>query len=146
MLSRQKLNVFDIWESFDCFAYPRNVLSVLSDQCAPLFRRPESLSNVLTLWAAEVRHFCRHVPIILVGNKTDLRADPELLEMLARLEQAPVTPEQARYTAGKIKADAYVECSAKLKQGVQEVFQAAAQAAIRRRRGMGRFKSSCALL
>ena len=51
---------------------------------------------MVTLWAAEVRHFCRGVPVILVGNKTDLRDDPELLQTLARLEQVPVTSEQVK--------------------------------------------------
>jgi len=53
--------------------------------------RPESLHNVEGAWATEVRHFCRGVPIVLVGNKTDLRENQEVLEELAAMGQAPVT-------------------------------------------------------
>lgn len=34
---------------------------------------PESLANVTEKWLPEVRYFCKDVPIILVGNKKDLR-------------------------------------------------------------------------
>jgi len=53
--------------------------------------RPESLNNVEGAWAAEVKHFCRGVPVILVGNKTDLRTDDKVVQELATLGQAPIT-------------------------------------------------------
>lgn len=34
---------------------------------------PKSLINVIDKWVPEVRYFCKEVPVILVGNKTDLR-------------------------------------------------------------------------
>lgn len=34
---------------------------------------PESLANVTEKWLPEVRFFCKDVPVILVGNKKDLR-------------------------------------------------------------------------
>ena len=34
---------------------------------------PDSLQNVVEKWTPEVRHFCPKVPVILVGNKRDLR-------------------------------------------------------------------------
>ena len=43
---------------------------------------PDSLANVEIQWAKEIKHFCRGVPIVLVGNKIDLRNDPETLEEL----------------------------------------------------------------
>ena len=36
---------------------------------------PDSLENIPEKWVPEVRHFCPNVPIILVGNKKDLRND-----------------------------------------------------------------------
>ncbi len=39
------------------------------------FFRPDSLSNVEAQWAKEVHHFCKGVPIVLVGNKSDLRGE-----------------------------------------------------------------------
>lgn len=39
---------------------------------------PDSLANVVDRWSPEVKHFCGNVPIILVGNKKDLRDNPEV--------------------------------------------------------------------
>ncbi len=52
-----------------------------------LFYRPDSLANVETQWAKEIKHFCKGVPIILVGNKTDLRDDAEIKQNLEMLHQ-----------------------------------------------------------
>lgn len=38
--------------------------------------RPESLVNVTAKWMPEVWLYCKDVPVILVGNKKDLRDDP----------------------------------------------------------------------
>ncbi|XP_022172796.1 ras-like GTP-binding protein Rho1 [Myzus persicae] len=40
---------------------------------------PKSLINVIDKWVPEVRFFCKEVPVILVGNKKDLR-DNHLLQ------------------------------------------------------------------
>ena len=34
---------------------------------------PDSLQNIPEKWVPEVEHFCPNVPIVLVGNKKDLR-------------------------------------------------------------------------
>ncbi|XP_060835348.1 ras-like GTP-binding protein Rho1 [Rhopalosiphum padi] len=34
---------------------------------------PKSLINVIDKWVPEVRYFCKEVPVVLVGNKKDLR-------------------------------------------------------------------------
>ena len=34
---------------------------------------PDSLENITEKWQPEVRHFCPRVPVVLVGNKKDLR-------------------------------------------------------------------------
>uniref|UniRef100_A0A8B9QND9 Rho-related GTP-binding protein RhoD n=1 Tax=Anas platyrhynchos TaxID=8839 RepID=A0A8B9QND9_ANAPL len=48
-----------------------------------------SYDNILTKWYPEVNHFCKGVPVLLVGCKTDLRQDPEVLPMgLSLLAQA----------------------------------------------------------
>ncbi|KAH7718547.1 transforming protein RhoA [Aphelenchoides avenae] len=91
---------------------------------------PDSLGNVPQKWAPEVRHFCPNVPVILVGNKIDLREDAETLQDLAYNDDEPVTPEQGREIAKKIGAVHYMECSAKTKQGVREVFEKATIAAL----------------
>ncbi|PAV71611.1 hypothetical protein WR25_22171 isoform B [Diploscapter pachys] len=82
---------------------------------------PDSLENIPEKWTPEVRHFCPNVPIILVGNKKDLRNDPQTVRELAKMKQEPVKPEQGRAIADQIGAFAYLECSAKTKDGIREV-------------------------
>ncbi|KAF6211974.1 hypothetical protein GE061_012491 [Apolygus lucorum] len=76
---------------------------------------PDSLENIPEKWTPEVKHFCPNVPIILVGNKKDLRNDPNTIRELAKMKQEPVKPEEGRAMADKINAFDYLECSAKPK-------------------------------
>ncbi|NWW30141.1 RHOA protein, partial [Panurus biarmicus] len=123
---------------------------------------PDSLENIPEKWTPEVKHFCPNVPIILVGNKKDLRNDEHTRRELAKMKQAgqrgfglfspaafvlfqePVKPEEGRDMANRIGAFGYMECSAKTKDGVREVFEMATRAALQARRG--KKKSGCLLL
>ncbi|ELK15096.1 Transforming protein RhoA [Pteropus alecto] len=49
---------------------------------------PDSLENIPEKWTPEVKHFCPNVPIILVGNKKDLRNDEHTRRELAKMKQA----------------------------------------------------------
>jgi len=91
---------------------------------------PDSLENIPEKWTPEVRHFCPNVPIILVGNKKDLRSDPGTIRELSKMKQEPVKQEDGRSTAEKIGAFGYLECSAKTKDGVRGVFETATRAAL----------------
>ena len=105
------------------------------------------MENIPEKWTPEVKHFCPNVPIILVGNKKvrvekksttcmrislfqDLRNDPNTIKELGKMKQEPVKPEEGRAMAEKINAFAYLECSAKSKEGVREVFEAVTRAAL----------------
>jgi Ras-related C3 botulinum toxin substrate 1 len=63
-----------------------------------------SLSNIKAKWHPEIMHHAPSVPYILVGNKSDLRSDPETLERLREKGQVPITQEQARQMAKEIGA------------------------------------------
>lgn len=63
---------------------------------------PDSLENIPEKWTPEVRHFCPNVPIILVGNKKDLRNDPNIIRDLQKMKQEPVKTEQGRAMADSI--------------------------------------------
>jgi Ras family protein A len=91
---------------------------------------PDSLENIPEKWTPEVKHFCPKVPIILVGNKKDLRNDENTKRELAKSKQEPVSFEAGKAMAEKIGAVMYVECSAKTKDGVRSVFEAATRAAL----------------
>lgn len=58
--------------------------------------------------------------------------------------QEPVKPEEGRDMANRISAFGYMECSAKTKDGVREVFEMATRAALQARRG--KKSSKCVLL
>ncbi|KAI3370071.1 hypothetical protein L3Q82_024871 [Scortum barcoo] len=105
---------------------------------------PDSLENIPEKWTPEVKHFCPNVPIILVGNKKDLRNDEHTRRELAKMKQEPVKPEDGRDMANRIGAFGYMECSAKTKDGVREVFEMATRAALQAKRG--KKSSKCVLL
>ncbi len=58
--------------------------------------------------------------------------------------QEPVKPEEGRDMANRISAFGYLECSAKTKDGVREVFEMATRAALQVRKRKKR--SGCLLL
>ncbi|KAI9464482.1 P-loop containing nucleoside triphosphate hydrolase protein [Lactarius psammicola] len=91
---------------------------------------PDSLDNVQEKWISEVTHYCAGLPIVLVGCKKDLRCDPKTIENLRKTSQTPVTLGEGIAVAQKISARQYLECSAKSGEGVREVFQYAARAAL----------------
>ena len=78
----------------------------------------------------QVKHFCPNVPVILVGNKKDLRNDETTKRELSRMKQEPVRADEGSAMANKIGAYAYMECSAKCNDGVRDVFETATRAAL----------------
>ncbi|KAK6177773.1 hypothetical protein SNE40_015808 [Patella caerulea] len=101
---------------------------------------PDSLINISERWKPEIQHFCRNVPIILVGNKIDLRNDPATKEKLSERKLKPVSTDEGRTMAEQIHAYSYLECSARTNEGVREVFETAARAALQKKRSKGRQK------
>jgi len=65
------------------------------------------------------------VPIILVGTKLDLRTERSELSLMASQGQQPIQTAEGEQVAREIGAKRYLECSAKTRLGVQEVFDAA---------------------
>jgi GTPase SAR1 family protein len=92
-----------------------------------------SATSVIEKWMPEVRHFCGQCPVILVACKKDLRTDLEVVARLKQEGEKPVSTEVGRQIAAQIKADAYMECSAKTRDGVQEVFVHAARLSLKKR-------------
>ena len=94
---------------------------------------PVSAKSVLEKWIPEVRHFCGQCPVILVACKKDLRNDAETIFQLKQDDERPVTTDVGKQIAAKAKVDAYMECSAKTREGVQELFVEAARLSFKKR-------------
>ena len=104
---------------------------------------PTSLEDISERWIDEVKKFCPNIPIILVGIKKDLRNDPKTIEELASKKQEPVKIEEGHAMAETINALAYLECSAKTKEGMKEVLETAARATLQVKK---RRKVKCCML
>eukprot|EP00069_Balaena_mysticetus_P012813 bmy_07822T0 len=95
---------------------------------------PYSFDNISNRWYPEVNHFCKEVPIIVVGCKTDLRKDKLLVKKLRKNRLEPVTYHRGQEMARAVGAVAYLECSALLQENVHTIFQEAAKVALSSRR------------
>lgn len=86
---------------------------------------PDSLENVRTKWLSEVRRHCNNVPIILVGNKVDLRKNEEIIKKLKDKKLHPITTFEGASMSKVIGAEKYFECSALTTSGLKTVFDEA---------------------
>ena len=94
---------------------------------------PVSALSITEKWNAEVRHFCGRCPVILVACKADLRTDTAFIAQLKQRNGRLVPTEEGKRLAAQIKADAYMECSAKTREGVHELFLEAARLSLKKR-------------
>ena len=85
---------------------------------------------LLRQWFPEVSHFMETVPILLIGTKSDLREEDREVKLMASQGQRPIQPAEGEQVAREIGAKRYLECSAKLRIGVDEVFDAALREAL----------------
>src|SRR3989338_7770394 len=74
---------------------------------------PPSLANIKDRWVKEIDQHCSNTPKILVATKIDLRND------------SCVQPAEGKKMADEIGAGAYLECSARTREGLEGVFKAA---------------------
>jgi len=84
-----------------------------------------SFENVKQKWWPELKHHCPGVPMILVGTKLDLRADPNTVSKLREKNQTPITFEEGLEMTKTIGAIKYLECSALTQKGLKNVFDEA---------------------
>uniref|UniRef100_A0A8C6S513 Cell division cycle 42, like n=1 Tax=Neogobius melanostomus TaxID=47308 RepID=A0A8C6S513_9GOBI len=98
----------------------------------------------LNLWVPEITHHCPDVPFLLVGTRTDLRGDRGELDRLAANKQRPLQPEDGEKLARELRAVKYMECSAKTREGVEEVLEEAVLAVLEKNEETKKKKSvSC---
>ncbi|KAG3268192.1 RHOC-like [Ictidomys tridecemlineatus] len=84
---------------------------------------PNSLENIPEKWTPPMKHFCPNAPIILVGNKKDLRQDEHTRRELTKMKQVVGLPD------GEPCWDMANHIS-----GLREVFEMATQAGLQVRK------------
>ncbi|EGG25293.1 hypothetical protein DFA_03542 [Cavenderia fasciculata] len=85
---------------------------------------PSSFDYVSEKWIPEIQTTYK-IPILLVGNKLDLRDDKQTIDRLANRNLAPITFEQGMVKAQSINNCQYFECSAKTQKGLHTIFDQA---------------------
>lgn len=83
---------------------------------------PASYENVRQKWYPEVHHHAENVPILLVGTKTDLRENKDIVKKLKEKSLEVITKEKGNALAHKIGAQKYLECSSMTQKGIKAVF------------------------
>jgi GTPase SAR1 family protein len=86
---------------------------------------PASYENVRSKWVPELRTLYPDVPIVIVGTKTDLRDDPEVVSKLKTKGLSPTTFEMASKLARDLNLNTAVECSSLNGENVHHVFDTA---------------------
>ncbi|KOB74459.1 Afadin-and alpha-actinin-binding protein [Operophtera brumata] len=83
-----------------------------------------SFENVIHKWYPELKHFSQAVPMVLVATKIDLRSANS---------QTEITTQEGKKLRKKIRAVQLVECSALERLNMDEVFQEAVRAALKKK-------------
>ena len=98
------------FEDLRAYTYKESEVLVL---CFSVCDR-DSFSSVCNSWVPEIkRHTKRRRPVILVGTQIDMRTGAD----------GEVALEEGEAMAKAIGADCYIECSAKSKDGLKDVFE-----------------------
>jgi small GTP-binding protein len=116
-----------LWDTATAEDYPQ--LRALSYPEASVFlvcysiTSPTSFARITTHWIPEVGQYAPGVPVVLCGNKADLRDNEESKEQLKSQGLKIITSETALELGKEVNAAAVVECSALTGQGVKNVFE-----------------------
>jgi GTPase SAR1 family protein len=80
---------------------------------------PTSFENIAAKWAPEIAHHCPGALVFVVGTKTDLRTDANVLDRLKRMSAEPVTAARGEAIAKQVNAECYIECSSLTGDGLK---------------------------
>jgi len=108
---------------------------------------PASFANVKTKWFPEVHHHCPEAKILLVGTKSDLKEDREIIAKLKQSGNDVVSPQQGESMAREIKAVGYLECSSLTQKGLKAVFDESIKCVIFPKKSKeGRRSKTCSIM
>jgi len=97
---------------------------------------PNSFTNIEQKWKPELAHHAAGVPFLIVGTKADLREDEAQVAALKEKGKYK-TFDEFQEAAKAMGAEKYLECSALKQTGLQQVFDEAIRAALKRKAGGG---------
>ena len=99
----------------------------------------KSLEHIQRRWYPEAEHFLPGVPKILVGLKADLRVSNDGHHNIKKVTPL-IRAEDAQDVAFKVGASAYLECSARTREGVDAVFERAVRSVWEKEKEQDKFK------
>ena len=110
-----------------------------------------TFENVREKWVPEIAHHCPSVPFILVGTQIDLRNDSYTVSTLAKTRLKPLETASGHRMASELQRKGYncvqyLECSAKTRVGLKDVFDEAILAYMSPPGGKEKKKKKCTLL
>jgi small GTP-binding protein len=129
MIEDQQINL-QLWDTagqedykkIRLLSYPQTDIFVI---CFSLVSQA-SLENVQNMWIPEIKEYCPTTPYILVGMKSDLRDQISThIDDFKSKGWDPISTSKAEDMKKTIKAQSYIECSAKIQYNIKEVFEAA---------------------
>ena len=96
---------------------------------------PVTFENAEEKWVKEIRHYLPNVPIVFVGNKSDLRGDQHKLAELRRRGISPLNEADIKERIINLGGCNYFEASAKNSVNIKEAFNYAAFAGSQQSKG-----------
>ncbi|XP_076805766.1 uncharacterized protein LOC143449441 isoform X2 [Clavelina lepadiformis] len=82
---------------------------------------PSLLPQVSGKWVPEIQEHCPNTPFIVVGTEIDLRHNKDKLDELSKQDWEPLDRNLCRTVANTVGAFDYVECSAKTREGIDDL-------------------------
>ena len=104
---------------------------------------PPSFENVRDVWYSEVKRCSPNTPKILVGTKTDLRDDTNIVSELKKIDCKPIYRHTGLKLARAIGAIRYFECSSINRHGLKEIFDEVTKLVLIRRKLWPKKKECC---
>jgi len=107
------------YEKLRPLSYPKTDCFIV---CYAVNNRSSYL-NVESKWMPELKHYCPKTACILVGTKSDVKTQAK----------DPISFHEGKKMKSKIKAHAFLECSAKTRENLNDVFVEAVRSVMKNR-------------
>merc|ERR1712141_255224 len=85
-----------------------------------------TFENAETKWVPEIKHYLPDVPIVFVGNKSDLKNDQNRINVIKRRGYKPLTEEEIKSRIIALGGCNFFEASAKTGENIKSAFNFAA--------------------